>query len=103
MGRRVLYVDDEPMMLRMVGRALRGRGWSVFCAQTPEQAVWDLDVVIADWNPYGPEIVRRAKEGGMPVVVFSGDPGDVPSDLRVVDKLAGISALEEALEKAISG
>ncbi len=94
-------MDDEPMMLRVVGRTLGARGWRVFGAQTPKGAYWDVDVVIADWDPYGPEVVRRARELGLPVVVFSGDPGNVPSGLRVVDKPSGIDALVKALEEAI--
>ena len=65
---RVLVVDDEPAVLRLVSKALSVRGYEVYAAASPMQALHlaraapCFDLVVSDVimpEMCGPELVRR--------------------------------------------
>jgi two-component system cell cycle sensor histidine kinase/response regulator CckA len=71
MGKRVLVVDDEPSVLRLVARALSQQGYEVHSTLYPAQAleaaktaVPHFDLVVADVimpEMCGPELVKNIK------------------------------------------
>jgi two-component system cell cycle sensor histidine kinase/response regulator CckA len=71
MGKRVLVVDDEPAILRLVARALSQQGYEVHAAPHPVQAlalakaaIPCFDLVVSDVimpEMCGPELVRNIK------------------------------------------
>lgn len=78
---RVLVVEDDPVVARVVELALRQAGYEVDLARTfaeGERALQDLyDALILDLNlpgGHGLDLLRSLKERGkkMPVIVLSG-------------------------------
>jgi DNA-binding response OmpR family regulator len=98
---RVLYVDDDPMMLRAVARVLRNAGFDVSVATEPPSSADGFDVVLADWDPHGLTMVRRAQAAGVPVVVYSGKQALQVDDIEVLEKPVPNETLVDALQKAI--
>ncbi len=104
---RVLVVDDDDIMRRLVRRILRG--WEVYEAAAPEDVTpdWDTyDVVVIDWRPKGPETLRRCREAGVPHLIFTGTPEDedIPKGVRVVAKpLRDPEELRSAIEEVAHG
>ena len=81
MSRRLLVIDDEPMVADVTRRMLKARGHSVWVASAPNEvlALWaehgpTIDLVICDVamaQMRGPELVTRMAEGGVaPRVLF---------------------------------
>lgn len=81
---RVLLVDDDPALLRSVGRMLAHRGYSVTTARNGEDAVGlvnrePFDAVLSDIampTMGGIELLRRVRQHDLlvPVVMITGDP-----------------------------
>jgi DNA-binding response OmpR family regulator len=80
--RRVLIIDDDPMVLATVARVLKGAGFAVQTAANGLQGLRHLaaspcDIVITDLimpGIEGIEFIRRARDEGhaMPILVISG-------------------------------
>lgn len=101
---RILVVDDEPMLRRLAGRALREAGYVVVEA-ADGQAGWEraqstsepIEVVVTDSrmpNMAGPELVRRLLElnPALAIVQLSGSQSNkelaaqLPSNVRTLFK-----------------
>jgi DNA-binding NtrC family response regulator len=116
---KLLLVDDEPLILAAVGRALRRSGYEVATAENVHVALAQLsespfDLVLTDLRmPVldGTALLRtiRARHPGLPVVVMTGY-GDVSdSELRrlgacaVLGKPAEIAVIRAALASCLEG
>jgi two-component system, OmpR family, KDP operon response regulator KdpE len=84
MGARVLVVDDEPPMLRVVAANLRARGFEVLTAASGEDALssaaaYHPDCIVLDLNLPGIdglEVLRRLRTWATtPVVIMSALDG----------------------------
>jgi PAS domain S-box-containing protein len=110
-GARVAYVDDDEVMLLMVERLLKRRGFEVSCYSGPQALLArlrsfpnDSDIVVSDYNMPGMtgiELAQALSEcaRGVPVIVSSGYISD---ELRATARAAGVSALlekEDTLER----
>jgi CheY-like chemotaxis protein len=94
-GGRILLVDDEPVVLSLVGEMLERLGYRVVPAQSPSEALAlaesepDLDLLVTDVampELSGPELARQLIElrPGLRVAFMSADPtvpGVEPDDL----------------------
>jgi len=101
-GERVLYIDDDEVMVVMVERLLERLGYRVTCLHDPGRAIEyvrtsprDVDIVVSDLNM--PELsgldVARALQAirpGLPVVISSGN---LPDQLQNEAREAGVRAL----------
>ncbi|HUF51886.1 MAG TPA: diguanylate cyclase [Longimicrobiales bacterium] len=89
-GERILVIDDEPTVLRLLGQALHGLGYSVLEASEPEQALQifgslhqpvDLvltDVVMPSMSGFRLVEVLEEQQSGVRVLYMSGyDDTDV--------------------------
>ena len=99
--KKILVVDDDALVLKAVARDLRIAGWEPVLSTLPVNPVSE-DVVLADWNPYGPKMVELAKRWNVPVVVFTAEPEWVPPGLAVVTKPWKSEELQVALCAAIT-
>lgn len=79
-GPRVLIVDDEPQMRRLLQTTLAGRGYTIETAANGRQALdlaatWHPDVIVLDLalpDLDGIEIVRRVRDWSrVPIIVVS--------------------------------
>ncbi len=79
-GRRILVVDDEPQITRVLRRGLSSHGYDVQVAFEGEEAlsafdVWKPDVVVTDLvmqNMSGLELCRRLRAiSSVPIIVLS--------------------------------
>jgi CheY-like chemotaxis protein len=101
-GERVLYIDDDEVMVVMVERLLERLGYHVTCLHDPARAIEfvraaprDIDIVVSDLNM--PELsgldVARALNvirPELPVIISSGN---LPDQLQGEARLAGVRAL----------
>ena len=101
-GERVLYVDDDDVMVVMVERLLQRLGYDVTCACDPAHAIETVrasprafDIVVTDLNM--PELsgldVARALHrvrADLPVIISSGN---LPDQLQHEARAAGVRAL----------
>ena len=101
-GERVLYIDDDEVMVVMVERMLERLGYHVTCLHDPARAIEfvraaprDVDIVVSDLNM--PELsgldVARALHGirpELPVIISSGN---LPDQLQGEARQAGVRAL----------
>ena len=81
---RILIVDDEPVQVRSIGRALRSRGYEVESASNGTDAVTKLlpdafDVVLSDITMPGMDGIAllqfvRERNLDVPVVLVTGEP-----------------------------
>jgi DNA-binding response OmpR family regulator len=97
MGAKILIVDDEPSMLKMLGLSLEKEGYEISAAQDGQQALarvetsrpdlMILDVMMPGMD--GLELCRRLRERAetatVPIILLSAK-GQVP------DKVAGLQA-----------
>ena len=96
-ARRILFVDDEPLVLRSIGRMLARRvGWSLDFASSVEEAWSKLDAqpydaLVTDVNMPGRsgfdllgDVRRDERFATMPVVVLTG-AGNVDFKRRALD------------------
>lgn len=80
MSKRVLLVDDEPVILVALAMLVQMRGWTPLVAHTGAEAlalVGSADVVVTDYcmpQMNGLELLRAIREGGRrtPVVLLTG-------------------------------
>jgi DNA-binding NtrC family response regulator len=74
MLKRVCVVDDDLAMLRTTNRALTCKGWQVQVTSLPIEPSKTLgEIFLLDYEPYGPEMMKRCQAAGLPFVVMSGN------------------------------
>ena len=101
-GERVLYIDDDEVMVVMVERLLERLGYAVTCLHDPAAAIeavradpGGFDVVVSDLNMpqlSGLDVARalRRVRANLPVVISSGN---LPDQLQAEAREAGVRAL----------
>ncbi len=91
--RRILVVDDEPQITRVLRRSLSGHGYEVQVASDGEEAlatfnVWKPDIVVTDLampNMGGLELCRRLRAiSSVPMIVLSAK-GDERIKVEALD------------------
>ena len=115
---RVLIVDDEPVQVRSIGRALRSRGYEVESASNGAEAASKLspdnfDVVLSDIampSMDGIALLQVVRERNLdiPVVLVTGEP-TVSTAVKALEygafhyltKPLEIPDLEEVIDKAV--
>ena len=120
-GKRILIVDDDTVILSAVSKLLKRLGGEVLTAESGEAAlavlgrVSDIDLVLLDVSMPavdGVETSRRirAKAGGLPIVFMSGQTKRaVPPEISIDDKSTFLSkpftmvTLREAFENVFDG
>ncbi len=116
--RQLLLVDDDPSVLRALGRVLRSRGYIVTTTSSGTEAVHlvtktDFDVILSDIampEMDGITLLReiRSHDLHVPVILVTGEP-TVDTAVQALEygalhyltKPVAIEALEHALDKAI--
>jgi DNA-binding response OmpR family regulator len=108
-GKRVLVVDDEPLIREMLRECLGAEGWEIACAADGTEALRigsDADVALVDavlpGSMTGLDLAARLEACGVPVLMMSGQPEALDamsaSDRRaVLAKPFRIAAVVEAL------
>ncbi len=110
-GQRVMYIDDDEVMLLMVSHLLESLGYRGTCLSDPVAALATLqaqpgafDIVVTDYNMppmTGLEVAQalRASAADMPVVISSGFISDglrlAAAELGVVEMMHKEHTLEE--------
>jgi PAS domain S-box-containing protein len=101
-GERVLYVDDDEVMVVMVERLLQRLGYDPVCHNDPAAAIAavrahpdDFDVAVTDLNMPGLSGLDVARElsrlrSDLPVIISSGN---LPEQLQADARHAGVRAL----------
>ena len=101
-GERVLYIDDDEVMVVMVERLLERLGYVVTCLHDPVAAIdavraqpQAFDVVVTDLNMpdlSGLDVARALQHvrADLPVVISSGN---LPDQLQAEARAAGVRAL----------
>ncbi len=101
-GERVLYIDDDEVMVVMVERLLERIGYVVACMHDPAAAIdavraapASFDIVVTDLNMpelSGLDVARElaAIRSDLPVVISSGN---IPEQLQSDARQAGVRAL----------
>lgn len=101
-GERVLYIDDDEVMLLMVEHLLLKLGYSATCLANPHAALaavrarpGDFDMVVTDFNMpqmSGLDLARALRDidAQLPVVISSGY---IAEQLRNDAEAAGVVAL----------
>jgi two-component system, cell cycle sensor histidine kinase and response regulator CckA len=116
MGKRVLVVDDEPSVLRLVSGGLLKQGYEVHAAPHPHQALELVkaaspcfDVVVSDVimpDMCGPELVRNIKRvcPFIAVVLMSAQIASesLPEDAAFISKPFRMDELCSLVKKVIS-
>lgn len=115
---RILIVDDEPVQVRSIGRALRSRGYEVESASNGTDAVTKLlpdafDVVLSDITMPGMDGIAllqfvRERNLDVPVVLVTGEPA-VRTAVKALEfgafhyltKPLEVPDLEEVIDKAV--
>lgn len=107
-GERVLVVDDEPAVAKVISRLLTQLGYHVTTFNSPEEALLAFrkepkafDLVISDITMptlSGSELAARlsALQPGLPVILVTGNSGLVPAD-RI-----GESGIRELIQKPMT-
>jgi CheY-like chemotaxis protein len=117
-GRKILIVENEPILRQWLVRYLRKKGWQVEEAANGQEAfgkiqVTAMQMVLTDmlmpaWSGF--DLIHALKKNPLrrrtPVVVMTGSPsaaldalvGEYP-DLRVLFKPFALDELERALEE----
>jgi EAL domain-containing protein (putative c-di-GMP-specific phosphodiesterase class I) len=117
-ARHVLLVDDDPAVLRALGRVLKSRGYVVSTTSSGPEAVQlvtktDFDVILSDIampEMDGITLLReiRSHDLHVPVILVTGEP-TVDTAVQALEygamhyltKPVPVEALEQALDKAI--
>jgi len=116
MAVRVLVVDDEPVVLRIVTALLEKNGYDVLPASGPRQAleaIWTkrpIDVVLSDVTMpemRGTDLIREVLRilPQMACILMTGGgcyPVDVPEGVSFLTKPVSTPSLIAAIEKAIA-
>ena len=109
---KVLIVDDQPVVLKLVEEALQGRGYEVIASTNAyaaldlfEQQPAEIAVVLSDVRMpgmSGPELVRQVTERSQTtkVAFMSGDPGTESLDPQIplLRKPFQVSELRELID-----
>jgi DNA-binding response OmpR family regulator len=111
-GRRVLIVEDEPLIALEIAQALRSAGASVLTAATLDEglrlaeqdgvAAAILDLILGAND--GAQLCARLRERGIPFVIYSGRT-EVPASCKagaLVSKPAHPEALLQALASVLA-
>lgn len=110
-GERVLYVDDDEVMLLMVERLLARHGYAVRALGDPAEALAALgadpqafDVVVTDYNmpsQSGLDFARAARERGVavPQVLVSGSVSDALVAEATAQGVAAVVEKQHLLEQ----
>ena len=102
---RILVVDDDVILLRTVTRELESFGHEVVAlddaAKVTPTDLSNAHVALLDWQPYGPVMVASCQATGVPFVVFTGTPEDVPAEMLVMTKPWDPTKLELMLQVAV--
>ncbi|HMA95310.1 MAG TPA: EAL domain-containing protein [Polyangiaceae bacterium] len=117
-ARHLLLVDDDPTVLRALGRMLRSRGYVVSTAESGSEAVQlvtqnDFDAILSDIampEMDGITLLReiRSHDLHVPVILVTGEP-TVDTAVQALEygamhyltKPVPVEALEQTLDKAI--
>jgi len=121
-GERLLLVDDEPVVARVMTEQLRRLGYRVTAVNDPEEALEliaedpdDFDLLLTDLQMPrmdGVELAARVARlrPGLPVVLSTGNRWSVPAATaraagirEIVDKPFRIEELAQALRTALAG
>jgi len=121
-GERVLLVDDEPVVARVVSEQLRRLGYQVTSVNDPEEALEliaedpdDFDLLLTDLQMPrmdGVELAARVARlrPQLPVVLSTGNRWSVPASTaraagirEIVDKPFRIEELAQALRRVFGG
>jgi PAS domain S-box-containing protein len=101
----LMLVDDEPMLVEVMGRGLTARGWQVEAFTEPREALERLrqapqafDLLITDKTMPGlggPELAIRAKSlrPGLPVILCTGYDDSAPAQ--------GLEGVDHVLHKPV--
>ena len=102
----ILYIEDIEYLGRAVTRQI--------CRGLRKQVAWHsypvdptgYDMAVLDWQPYGPEMVRRCVAAKVPFIVYTAFPPGVdrsllPPGTRVLDKGEPISGLLEVIKEMV--
>jgi two-component system, cell cycle sensor histidine kinase and response regulator CckA len=81
---RVLLVDDEPTLLRVVSAYLGRLGYSVTAANTTEKALAEMEAALADGNRRYDVAVLDASMNGMPMPELAARMLKSSDSLRVL-------------------
>jgi PAS domain S-box-containing protein len=119
-GGRILVVDDEPDVVKVIADGLRRLGYGVTSATDPREALTQFaaapaafDAVLSDLSmPHltGLELGRRMLDlrPGTPIVLFTGHAAELsPDEVRaagfraVLNKPMSLAVLAEALHRAL--
>lgn len=101
----VMIVDDDYRVGKSTLRVLNGKGWECYGASTAERALATerpADVILLDWDPYGPEVLAKTKK---PVVVYTARAAEVREmhpELIVLQKPCDPDEICAALTKAVT-
>ncbi len=98
---RVLLVDDEPALLRLMARALKAAGFETLCARSGREALCvlrsqSLDAMITDIGMPeldGISLLRSSRHlaPGLPVIVITGDTTEATAE--EVGRLGAVALL----------
>jgi two-component system cell cycle sensor histidine kinase/response regulator CckA len=115
-ARRVLLVDDDGPLLRVLARALEGEGYLVQALSSPADALarldggLEVDLVVSDVHMpamEGPAFVRavRDRRPAMPAVFITGYAFDADygglDDVEILGKPVEISDVDAAIRRAL--
>jgi CheY-like chemotaxis protein len=118
LARRILVVDDEPMVRALIARALTDEGYEVVAVADGRAALdaargadAEFDMIIT--NNYmaglsGPELIERVRQDfpKLPIlhvddVARRGRVGQLPPDVPTIYKPFSTAALKEAVRKLL--
>ena len=74
-------------------------GWTVTTSPTPLKPE-NVDVVLTDWQPFGPQMLELCLFSAVPAVVMTGAPEAVDRTVTIVEKPFTGAALDAALRSA---
>ena len=106
---RIIYVDDDVLMLKAVRRQLVALGHEVQTAECPQSATClaaCADVALLDWDPHGPTMLKRCRAAGMPAVIYTGEverAGQAALLIVPAITVLGKPATAEQLDAALRG
>lgn len=113
-GEHILYIDDEDLMIQMVGRLLHRAGYRVTAVRDPQAAIETLkkdphrfDLVLSDFNMpdmSGLQIARSVVQlrPDLPVVIVSGDISEQLRDEAAQVGVARLIPKQDAFEELAS-
>jgi len=109
----ILIVDDEKLIRNLLEEFCKQSGYESILCENAEQAVnriTDADLVITDFQMPGmsgadlAKVVKKEKPG-LPIIIFTGTPGEVPKDHSanvLISKPFELKGLREITENLLS-